>query len=85
MSVGEAAEAINAANRRQARFIYQNALLSGIAVNNPAAFPQSLSCAFPKLFGNAQTDWRESREFMKSFQKKNNELKREAKKEKNDG
>lgn len=78
MSVGEATEAVYAANRQQARFIYQNALLTGLAVNNPAAFPKSLSLVFPKLFESEPFDWRESKEYMKGFQKKHNELKRKA-------
>ena len=47
--------------------VHNGAALTGIAINNPAKFPD-LETAFPTLFkSEAQTDWRVMRARMEAF------------------
>ena len=59
----------------QAWIAYNNAALTGIAVNDPKKFPKQLEDAFPSLFekkGQQQQDWWVLKQHMEDFAKAKN-------------
>ncbi|MCL2378307.1 MAG: hypothetical protein FWC77_04180 [Defluviitaleaceae bacterium] len=79
MTVDEITLAVHAKQQRNkehaqtlAWIIYNNAALTGVAINNPAKFP-SLENAFPGLFERqVHQDWRVMKERMEEYAKAKN-------------